>query len=97
MRRNQIGAMSEQAERRGLWKLMLKLPALRGQLQLLTAHSNSLGGLCEAYDDASTTLDRLRSKPSLKNSAMIAEYETICSEIETEVIEICLDNGSSAG
>lgn len=75
---------------------MLKLPALRGQLQVLTAHSSSLGSLCEAYDEASATLDRLRSRTSMKNSAMIAEYEMICSEIETEVIEICLDVGSNA-
>ncbi len=81
--------MSTGTAQKGLWKLMLKLPALRGQLQILSARNTSLLALCDAFHDASSTLDTLRRDPSVDN-AIIREYETLCSEIEGEVIEICL-------
>lgn len=81
--------MSTGTAQKGLWKLMLKLPALRGQLQILSARNTSLLALCDAFYDASSTLDTLRRDPSVDN-AIIREYETLCSEIEGEVIEICL-------
>ena len=81
--------MPTDTAQRGLWKLMLKLPALRGPLQLLSARNTSLLSLCDAFHDASSTLDSLRKDPTVE-SAIIREYETLCSEIESEVIEICL-------
>eukprot|EP01132_Coremiostelium_polycephalum_P012625 gene12625-15425_t len=48
---------------RGLWKLMLKLPALRGQLQMESAKNKALMGLCDAFDDATTALDQLNRDP----------------------------------
>ena len=41
------------------------------------------------FHDASSTLDSLRKDPKA-DSAIIREYEALCSEIEGEVIEICL-------
>lgn len=79
-------------EKRGLWRLMLKLPALRGQLQLLASRSPSLGSLFEAYDDARTTLERLLGDLGKDNELIIAEYENICAEIESEVIQYCLEH-----
>lgn len=70
---------------------MLKLPVLRGQLQLLSAKDSSLHSLCEAYDEATSMLDRERSG-QLQDKAVLAEYELICREIEEEVIAICLFN-----
>ena len=81
--------MSTGTAQKGLWKLMLKLPALRGQLQILSVQNTSLLSLCDAFHDASSTLDSLRKDPKA-DSAIIGEYETLCSEIEGEVIEICL-------
>ncbi|WP_428423700.1 hypothetical protein [Pararhizobium sp.] len=81
--------MSTGTAQKGLWKLMLKLPALRGQLQILSARNASLLTLCDAFHDASSTLDTLRRDPNVDN-AIIREYETLCSEIEDEVIAICL-------
>jgi hypothetical protein len=75
---------------RGLWRLMLKLPALRGRLQILAARHDSLINLFEAYEDASVTLQRLRTAPGEQNRPLALEYETTCSEIEAEVIEYCL-------
>jgi hypothetical protein len=82
-------------EQRGLWRLMLKLPALRGRLQVLAAKSESLGSLCEAYEDASVTLDRLRNAPGDVNCPMVREYEILCAEIEADVIQYCLQRGPS--
>ncbi|MBX5157807.1 MULTISPECIES: hypothetical protein [unclassified Rhizobium] len=79
-------------EQQGLWRLMLKLPSLRGQLQILGRKSNSLGSLFEAYHDAATTLDRLLKDEFRSDPAMVREYEAICSEIEADVIRYCLDH-----
>jgi hypothetical protein len=81
--------MSTGTAQKGLWKLMLKLPALRGQLQILSVRNASLLSLCDAFHDASSTLDSLRKNSSV-DRAIIHEYETLCSEIEGDVIEICL-------
>ncbi|WP_426233321.1 hypothetical protein [Pararhizobium sp. DWP3-4] len=81
--------MPTDTAQRGLWKLMLKLPALRGQLQLLSVRNAGLLTLCDAFHDASSTLDSLRKDLNV-DRAIIREYETLCSEIEGEVIEICL-------
>lgn len=80
------------ANERGLWRLMLKLPAIRGQLQVLAPRRESLRGLCEAYEDASTMLERLRNKPGEDHCPLVKEYETVCAEIETDVIQYCLEH-----
>jgi len=69
---------------------MLKLPALRGQLQMESAKNKALMGLCDAFDDATTALDQLNRDPK-SNAELIKEYETICSEIESEVIDLCIN------
>jgi hypothetical protein len=79
------------AAQRGLWRLMLKLPAVRGRLQLISTRSASLEGLCEAYEDASVALERLRARSGASPDTLVEEYETICSEIENDVIKLCLD------
>ncbi|MDL2409409.1 hypothetical protein PY650_28015 [Rhizobium calliandrae] len=81
--------LQEGVARRGLWRLMLRLPAMRGRLQILGAKSSALQDLFEAYEDASVTLERLLREPDGAAPQMIREYETICSEVENEVIEYC--------
>jgi hypothetical protein len=81
--------MSTGTAQKGLWKLMLKLPALRGQLQILSVQNASLLSLCDAFYDASSTLEDMRKDPKA-DRAIIREYEILCAEIEGEVIEICL-------
>jgi hypothetical protein len=75
--------------RRGLVKLMLKMPALRGRLQILSATNPGVFGLCGAFEDASSTLERLRKEKSPADRAVVHEYETLCAEIEEEIIELC--------
>ncbi|NTG36929.1 hypothetical protein G6K91_21970 [Agrobacterium rhizogenes] len=76
---------------RGLWKLMLKLPAVRGRLQIVVRLHPSITNLFEAYEEASSALDQMRKNGSTKPE-IIAEYETICAEIESEVIQMCLES-----
>lgn len=74
---------------RGLWKLMLKLPSLRGKLQILAVRDGALESLCEAYEEASEALSNARLEKAPRKS-MLEEYQNICDEIETEVINYCL-------
>ena len=83
------------ADRRGLLKLMLKMPALRGQLQVLSARDEGILGLCGAFDDATDTLERLRLSDPERHRLIILEYENICAEIEQDIIKICI--GGSGG
>ncbi|WP_370637067.1 hypothetical protein [Phyllobacterium chamaecytisi] len=69
--------------------MMLKLPAMRGQLQMLSTRNSTLVSLCDAFDEASSTLDRLRRNGS-SDDRLLVEYETLCSDIENEVIDICI-------
>ena len=76
--------------RKGLMKLMLTIPALRGEIQLLSVRNEDVFSLCGAYDDASLTLERLRK--SGEDRDVVLEYENICADIEREIIEICIDS-----
>jgi hypothetical protein len=78
------------AAHKGLLMLMLKLPSLRGQLQILAASSKSLENYCDAYGEACAMLERLEKGSEPDTRGILAEYRTICSEIETEVIQFCL-------
>lgn len=81
----------EGAAKRGLWRLMLKLPAIRGQLQLLDGRSEALSSLCEAYEDVCATLERLLHAPGEERNPMLEEYQTLSTEVENEVIQYCLE------
>lgn len=58
----------------------------------LAGNSDVLDSLCEAYGDASVTLERILREPRDMNGPMVMEYQTICSEIESDVIRyfLCL-------
>ena len=75
--------------RRGLVKLMLRLPALRSQLQIVSATNPDMFSLCGAFEDASSTLDRLRKDKTGESQSVLGEYETLCAELEREIIELC--------
>jgi hypothetical protein len=83
------GGGSDTAQR-GLWRLMLKLPAMRGRLQILAAKSSMLKDLCEAYEEASLAAERLLKESSKANASRLLEYETICAEIETDIVRLVL-------
>jgi hypothetical protein len=68
---------------------MLKMPALRGRLQILSATNAGMFSLCGAFDEASSTLERLRKEKSRVEPSVVREYETLCDDIEREIIEMC--------
>lgn len=80
---------------RGLWRLMLKLPAIRGRLQLLASKSRSLNDLFEAYEEASLALERLMRQRGDEHCPMVTEYKTICAEIESDIIQYVLEHRPS--
>lgn len=86
--------MSRDNTSKGLLKLMLKLPALRGELQIIHGHNKSLQDLTEAYNDATEMLAGLRCN-ALVDRTLLCEYELVCAEIETEVVGICALRGST--
>lgn len=83
---------SSKTAQRGLWRLMLKLPAMRGRLQILATKSRPLNDLFEAYEEACFTLERLMRQPGDEHRPMVAEYETICAEIESDIIQYVLEH-----
>ena len=80
--------MARQRDLGGLIKLMVKLPVLRGELQLIYGQDPTLRDLAEAYNEATEMLYLLRGNPS-SDKALLAEYEAVCIEIESDVLAIC--------
>lgn len=74
---------------KGLLKLMLKMPALRGRLQIISVRNPDLLNLCGAFEEACLTLDRLVRENRPANRRQIEEYQNVCREIEDEIIAIC--------
>lgn len=83
-RENGVAGTTRDSARRGLWRLMLKLPALRGQLQIIAAQTTDLNELFEAYEMAASALERFRKE---EDRTRVREYETVCSAIEEDVIQ----------
>lgn len=81
--------MTRDAASKGLLRLMIRLPALRGELQIIHGHDDLLKELAEAYEDATQMLSRLRSNPGSERG-LIREYESICSGIEEEIVSRCV-------
>ncbi len=73
----------------GLVKLMLKMPALRGRLQILSRRNPDVLDLCAAFGEASVTLERLLRENSPSEREKIEEYRSICDEIESDIISLC--------
>ncbi|EKJ95057.1 hypothetical protein C241_14873 [Bradyrhizobium lupini HPC(L)] len=63
----------------------------QGKLQLVHNTQPTVANLFEAYDEASSTLERLRTQ-SEASSAMLEEYLRICDDIESDVIRLCLEH-----
>jgi hypothetical protein len=78
-------------QRRGLLKLMVRLPALRRALQILGAQPGLHGVLFSAYDQATSMLANLRLAPDEPDDRLIREYEAACAALETEIIHRCLE------
>ena len=80
--------LEDGAGRRGMLKLMMKKPAIRGRLQILAVTDDSILSLCGAFEDAVSTLENLR-RQEVRLRESIAEYEVLCNEIEMEIASLC--------
>jgi hypothetical protein len=90
-RRGSIAVLSEaQANRRGLLRLMLRIPELRDQLREVVARDDDALSLCGAFEDASATLEQMRMDETRRHADILVEYEDICRQIEDEIRMICL-------
>ena len=78
-----------QLNRRGLLKLMLRMPELRDRLRELSLTDDDFLSLCGAFEDASTTLDELRRDRDGRNKSAIFKYEEKYRDIETEIEKSC--------
>lgn len=56
----------------------------------IASRSGALDDLFEAYDDASTTLDRLKAGRLEADPAMVDEYRKLSLDIESDVLEAIL-------
>ncbi|KXG87563.1 hypothetical protein [Agrobacterium bohemicum] len=75
--------------RRGLFKLMMRLPSRRDELRILWPQDDPFVALCEAYDDATDTLERLVVRPLPGEFGLVAEYQAVCRDLETDVEQRC--------
>ncbi|MDM9623017.1 hypothetical protein A6U87_07370 [Rhizobium sp. AC44/96] len=85
---------SKEAQR-GLWRLLLKLPSIRGRLQIIAARSSHLNELFEAYEEANVALGRFQKERDRESCPLIEEYEALCAEIESDVLRLVLEDKDS--
>ncbi|MDF0697182.1 nodulation protein [Rhizobium sp. MC63] len=84
-----IAPIARHAAERGLARLMMRLPVTRATIRVAAARRSDLYELCGAYGKACYVLDRMRKDRSA-DPAIITEYESICAEIEADVLRILL-------
>ncbi|MBX4897395.1 nodulation protein [Rhizobium bangladeshense] len=89
VREERIAHIAKHAAEQGLARLMMRLPATRATIRAAAASRSHLYELCGTYGEACSVLDRMRRDISA-DPAIIAEYEIICAEIETDVLRILL-------
>ena len=76
------------SQKRGMVKLMLRLPQLREAIKLAHLRQPAIDSLLEAYDDASDALEQMQALAD-PDEELLQEYRQICREIESEIAEIC--------
>ena len=70
---------------RGLLKLMLRFPKLRGELQLAFGHDGPIRELAEAYDEVTQTIETMTRASAGKDTAS-AEFEELQAAIESDIV-----------
>ena len=83
-RKEGVARIAGRAAEQGLARLMMRLPATRGTIRAAAASDPDLCEMCSAYGEVCAVLDRMR-RDRASDPAIVAEYESICTEIEAEV------------
>ncbi|MBX5009534.1 nodulation protein [Rhizobium lentis] len=84
-RKEVVARIAGRAAEQGLARLMMRLPATRATIRAAAANDPDLYEMCGTYGEACAVLDLMRRDRSA-DPAIIAEYESICREIEAEVL-----------
>jgi hypothetical protein len=90
-KQGRTGGKTSDTARRGLARLMLKLPGLRAGLQAAASRSSDLHELFEAYEIAAVALETFRRA---SDHMRTSEYEGLCSGIEDDVTHHILSENS---
>lgn len=77
----------EQAQKRGLARLMLRWPDRRTVLREKYGHDLRLAELCEAYEAACEAAAYWAKSPSAVGLERTAEYNALASATEQDILE----------
>jgi hypothetical protein len=77
----------EQAQRRGLARLMLRWPDRRAALRERYGRDPRLGELCEAYEAACEAAAYWSKSPLAVGRERTAEYNALASATEQDILE----------
>lgn len=77
----------EQAQRRGLARLMLRWPDRRASLREKCGHDPRLVELCEAYEDACEAAAYWAKSPAAIGPERAEEYHALASATEQDILE----------
>lgn len=72
--------------RRGLARLLLRLPLQREALRLEYERSPGIRELCEAYDLANDALAKFKNEGTPRAMALANDYETVIAGLQDDVL-----------
>ncbi|CAN7146348.1 hypothetical protein LJR009_000021 [Bosea sp. LjRoot9] len=76
----------DQAQKRGLARLMLRWPERRAALQQRFRHDQRLVELCEAYETACEAISYWSKCPAPVGPARMQEYQALASATEQDIL-----------
>jgi hypothetical protein len=80
----------QDAERRGLARLMLRWPAKRAQLAERARVDRHFSELCEAYESACAAAEYWAHSPAPVAIERLAEYRALASATENDILQSLL-------
>ena len=69
-----------------------RFPERRSKVSRLYASSDSFRSLCTSYQQCTTALRYWAKLESAEATQRHREYETLLNELETEILDFCLEN-----
>ena len=77
----------EQAQKRGLSRLLLRWPERRAALRTSMAHDPQLAELCEVYETACVATEYWMKSNAAIAPVRVAEYTDLASAMEQDIIK----------
>ena len=79
--------MASQLGRRGLARLALRRPGLRGRLVTFDDPSGEFEALCSAYEEACCALEGWRQSSAEYADLRVAEYQQLVADLESDLMQ----------